>query len=367
MEQRTVLLALQEIKGVGWKTILRFVSELEDLNRLFDMNTGELMSLGIPESKATGLLTALNGTDWTRLEERYADKSIRAVTLYDEEYPALLKETSQPPWVLYTIGRIELLQHPCIAVVGTRTPTAYGVRTAEELGRILDQAGAVAVSGLARGIDGAVHRGALEGNGSTLAVVGGGPDVIYPPEHKQLYAELAKRGLILSEFPPGTRIAPGLFPLRNRIIAGLSLATVVVEAALRSGSLITADQALDESRDVFAVPGPISSPKSRGTNELIRQGARIVTEPADIIREYASSFASSELALAASSSRVKLPELTKEEAELLARFPDGPVTIDTLLEGTQTNFGHLHELLLNLVLTKRIKALPGAAYAKIED
>lgn len=368
MECRTVLLALQEIKGVGWLTILRFISELEDLSRLPGMSAKELTSLGIPGNKAGGILTALNGTDWTKLDDLYAEKRVKAVTIYDRDYPVLLKETSQPPWVLYTIGRTELLRLPCIAVVGTRTPTVYGTRVAEEIGRSLDRAGAVAVSGLARGIDGSVHRGALLESGATIAVVGGGPDVIYPPEHRALYSELARRSLILSEFPPGTRIAPGLFPLRNRIIAGLSYATVVVEAALRSGSLITADHALDESRDVFAVPGPISSPKSRGANELIRKGAaQIVTEPADIIREYASFFASSAAALTAASSREKLPELSPEEAALLARFPEGPVTIDALLAGAQTNFGHLHELLLNLVLTKRIKALPGAAYAKIED
>jgi len=367
MDQRTILLALQEIKGVGWKTVLRLVSELGELSSLLEMEAEELSAMGIPLAKAAGLLAALREGDWTALEEGYAKRRIRAVTWYDEEYPPLLRETSQPPWVLYAIGRTELLRLPCVAVVGTRTPTAYGSRAAVELGRTLGEAGAAVVSGLARGIDGAAHRGALAGGGATIAVVGGGPDVVYPPEHRPLYAELAERGLILSEFPPGTRVAPGLFPLRNRIIAGLSLATVVVEAALRSGSLITADQALDESRDVFAVPGPITSPKSRGTNELIRQGARIVTEPFDIVREYATFFENAESVLGKPPEDRKLPELSPEEAELLASFPAGPVTMDALLARTQTNFGHLHELLLNLVLTKRIKALPGAAYAKIED
>ncbi|MEO3945116.1 DNA-processing protein DprA [Gorillibacterium sp. CAU 1737] len=367
MEERSVMLALQEIKGVGWKTVLRLVSGLTRLSVLPSMSSEEIAGLGFPASKAEMILSSLRDIDTEKLEEEYARKRVRAITIYDEDYPALLKQTSQPPWVLYAIGRTELLPLPCVAVVGTRTPTAYGTRVAEELGKLLDQSGGVAVSGLARGIDGAVHRGALSGSGGTIAVVGGGPDVIYPPEHRALYTEMATRGLILSEFPPGTRISPGLFPLRNRIIAGLSLGTVVVEAAVRSGSLITADQALDESRDVFAVPGPISSPKSRGTHELIRQGARIVIEPADIIREYAASFPSAGVVLTAGPPRDKLPELSEEEARLLASFPEGPVTLDTLLAKSQTNFGHLHELLLNLVLTKRIKALPGAAYAKIED
>lgn len=367
MEARSVLLALQEMKGIGWKTILKLISEVEDLSRLPRMRPDELAALGLPEGRAAALAGSLRETDAAALEDGYAKRRIRAVTWLDEAYPPLLRETSQPPWVLYALGRLELLDRPAVAVVGTRTPTAYGNRTAEELGRTLAEAGAAVVSGLARGIDGSAHKGALSAGGSTIAVVGGGPDVVYPPEHRPLHAELAEKGLILSEFPPGTRISPGLFPLRNRIIAGLSLATVVVEAALRSGSLITADQALEESRDVFAVPGPISSPKSRGTNELIRQGAKIVTEPADIVREYPSYFALPPAGSAASGSLPALPPLSAEEARLLAAFPDGPVTLDTLLAGTQTNFGHLHELLLNLVLTKRIKALPGAAYAKIED
>jgi len=361
MDERMVLLALQEVKGIGWKTVLQVVAADSHLAGAPERPEEEWVQLGLQPAKAVLLVKGLQSRDWTTLEQSYLNQGITCVTIWDEAYPALLRETSQPPWVLYAVGDTGLLSQPNIAIVGTRNPTVYGRRAAEDIAACLARAGVAVVSGLARGIDGAAHTGALTAKGATIAVVGGGVDVVYPPEHGGLYADIAAHGLIVSEFPPGTRVQPGLFPLRNRIIAGLCLATVVVEAAERSGSLITADQALDESRDVYAVPGPMNSPKSRGTNLLLRQGARIVAEPDDILRDYAHIPGIRPVVAGGNQAIV----LTPPEEQILGILSHEPTTIDRLLETTQTNFGHLHEVLLSLTLKKLIKALPGAAYVKI--
>ena len=363
MDQRTVLLALQEMKGIGWKTILQLAAACPELGRIKDMTVAELIAIGLQSTKADTIYTEFNLRDWSSLEDGYRVKGITCITIWDELYPTILRETSQPPWVLYCIGHTELMTRPGIAVVGTRNPTVYGRRAAEDIAAYLSSAGATVISGLARGIDSAAHIGALTGDSGTIAVVGGGVDVVYPPENAGLHTEISSRGLILSEFPPGTKAHPGLFPLRNRIIAGLAIATVVVEAAERSGSLITADQALDESRDVFAVPGPMNSPKSRGANLLLRQGARIVTEPADILRDY-EHIPGIHMKLAKSDLGAVL---TPDEQKIMSFLSHVPTTIDHLLVESQTNFGHLHEVLLSLTLKKSIKALPGAAYVRIES
>ncbi|WP_040948656.1 DNA-processing protein DprA [Gorillibacterium massiliense] len=367
MNQRSVLLALQEIKGVGWKTILRLAATLESLAELLHMDGKTIADLGIPQDKAEAIAAGLRTLTETGkgIDEReimYRNRGIIPVTIYDEAYPERLRESSQPPWVLYAIGKVDLLVSPSVAIVGTRTPTVYGRKVSEDLGRALSRAGCCVVSGLARGIDAAAHEGALTGPGGTVAVKGGGPDRIYPAENTALYRAIAQKGLIVSEFPPGTAAVPGMFPLRNRIIAGLTLGTVVVEAAVKSGSLITADQALDESRDVFAIPGPITSPKSGGTHHLLKQGAKLVTEPGDILREYQILFPDFTDSLF---EQEKESNLTAEEEEILRFLSHEPVSIDRLLSETRTNFGHLHNILLHLVLKKRIKAMPGAAYVKI--
>jgi DNA processing protein len=212
-------------------------------------------------------------------------KGIRVTCLNDDDYPPLLAKTFDPPVVLYYRGRLPAIQ-PLIAVVGARRASAYGRNAATMIASQLADAGMGVVSGAARGIDTAAHRGALEQNGYTVAVLGCGVDIVYPPENAKLLAAIAERGAIVSEYAPGTAPLAKFFPVRNRIISGLSQGTVVVEAAEKSGSLITADFALEEGRDVFAVPGSIFSAASRGTHRLIKQGAKPVESAADILEEY---------------------------------------------------------------------------------
>lgn len=216
---------------------------------------------------------------------------IQVLTMQDAAYPQRLRNIFDPPVILYWKGQLPLFdEEAAVAVVGTRGCTPYGLQTAEQLGWEMTKQGALVVSGLAKGIDAASHRGALRAGGTTAAVLGGGIDVIYPAENRGLFADIETAGVLLSEYPPGTEAAGGHFPARNRIISGLCLATVVVEAPERSGALITANTALEQGREVFAVPGPINAPNSRGCNALIRDGAGIVTGSWDVLCEYQSRY-----------------------------------------------------------------------------
>jgi DNA processing protein len=204
-------------------------------------------------------------------------------------YPGLLAAIDDPPLVLYARGKLEDFDGSCIAVVGSRRPTVYGLEIARGIARDLGSRGIKIVSGLARGIDGAAHRGCLEGGGRTIAVLGCGIDIVYPPEHARLKEDILKTGCILTEFPPGTGPSPHNFPIRNRIVSGLALGALVVEANEKSGSLITARLALEQNRDVFAIPGNLTSPASYGPNYLIKQGAKLVQSWKDVVEEMPAS------------------------------------------------------------------------------
>ncbi|WP_217557569.1 DNA-processing protein DprA [Paenibacillus sp. GbtcB18] len=370
MENRSVLIGLHGITGVGWKTIDLLVRSCSDLKDLLLWSAGDYARLGIPAARIQRLIDELTPFKIEASLEKYESIGIGILTRFDPGYPRLLEETAQPPWVLYCRGRQEVLQRPALGVVGTRTPTAYGRKAARELSLALSASGFVVVSGLARGIDAEAHHGAKDGAGGTIAVLGVPPDRIYPPEHTRLHEEIiASGGLAVSEYPLGTVPHPGLFPLRNRVIAGLSLGVIVVEAAERSGSLITADLALEESRDVFAVPGPIHSPKSRGALSLIKQGAKMVTDPRDIYEEYTHllSTQSGQMGVSVQQGTLPSPEqqLTEDEVILYRLLSSVPVPIDVLLEQTQFTFGHLHSVLLSLLLKKVIAELPGSSYVSI--
>ncbi|MBE1446389.1 DNA-processing protein DprA [Paenibacillus sp. OAS669] len=364
MNNRTILIALHQLEGIGWKTIQRITNCFPRLSDAAQLDGNDWRELGITGSRASVLADALNRLDPGRIAailDEYSSKGIGIMTIYDEEYPSLLKQIAQPPWVIYYKGSTAILNRLCIGIVGTRTPTAYGRRAAEQLSESLSGAQVCIVSGLARGIDSAAHEGALKGAGSTAAVLGCSIDQVYPPENKLLYQRIAEQGLILSEYPLHTKSHPGLFPQRNRIIAGLSSGILVVEAALKSGSLITADQALEESRDVFALPGPITSPKSQGALALIKQGAKLVTCAEDILEEYPHWISLDTLTHIKSNSPSQ-PALSKDEQAIVDLLHKQPMTFDELFAHSQFTFGHLHSVLLNLLMTKRVEQLPGSVY-----
>ena len=282
---------LAECRGVSNQTRLALLRHFGSPEDVFYADAGEiLLTEGITREQAK----ALEDHKLDKADKILADcqrLGLRILTIQDAEYPGRLQNIYDPPCLLYVKGRLPAIDEvAAVAVVGTRDCTPYGVACAEKLGYGLASGGAVVVSGLAKGIDAAASRGALRAGGITVGVVGNGLDVHYPYESRYLYEDIAAAGALLSEYPPGTEPAGSHFPARNRIISGLSLATLVVEAPERSGALITAETALEQGRNVFAVPGPIDAPASVGCNRLIRDGAGLVSDAWDILREYAGRF-----------------------------------------------------------------------------
>lgn len=379
MNKKLVWLGLCEASGIGWKRMSDILQNHVDLRELPEWDAGSWRGLGMPEKVAQSLPQQLQPEYLMSKMKKYKDQGIHIITMLDEEYPTLMKETFQPPWILYAKGRLELLSSFCIGMVGTRVPTAYGRKVGELLAGEMAERGVTIVSGMARGIDSVCHDAALRVNGSTIAVLGTAIDMIYPAENRSLYHRIADQGLILSEYPIGTKSSPGLFPKRNRIISGLSYGSVVVEADARSGSLITADFAMEQNRDVFAVPGPITSPKSQGTLSLLKQGAILVTCTEDIMKEYDSSlikrcdnpYEMKENSSEISDSNASISpfsqkfDLTTDEKTIYLILEQGDATIDEVHVQSNFDFGLLHTVLLSLIIKKQISQRSGALYTLI--
>ena len=284
------------------------------------------------------------------------------ITLADEFYPRALLEIADPPSLIYARGRIELVQRSCLAVVGSRNATAQGESNAAAFAKALSDAGLTIVSGLAVGIDAAAHRGGLEGAGSTIAVLGTGIDVLYPKRNVELADRIAAQGLLLSEFPLGTGPAAGNFPRRNRLISGLARGCLVVEAALASGSLITARTAAEQGREVFAIPGSIHSPLSKGCHALIKSGAKLVESAEDVLTELSGFRASGY----ASTTAGEAPPVASAASGLLAHMGHDPVDVDSLCGRAGMSADQVTAELLRLELEGRIAALPGGLYQRLE-
>ncbi len=281
------------------------------------------------------------------------------ITLADSTYPRALLEIADPPAVIYACGRPELLSRPALAVVGSRNASAQGAHNAETFAKALSDAGLCIVSGLAMGIDAAAHRGGLAGAAGTIAVLGTGIDIIYPRRNTELARDIAARGLLLSEFALGTAPAAHNFPRRNRLISGLARGCLVVEAALASGSLITARSAADQGREVFAIPGSIHSPLSRGCHSLIKSGAKLVESAEDVLSELAGFRASG------SASTVRAPAAAADPA-LLAHMGHDPVDVDSLCLRAGMPAEQVSSELLRLELDGHVTALPGGLYQRLE-
>jgi DNA processing protein len=303
------------------------------------------------------------------LESAQSDAPRDIVVLGDPRYPDLLLETADPPLLLFTLGRVELLSAPAVAIVGSRSATPQGMDNARSFARFLSEHKLTVVSGLAMGIDGAAHEGGLAGPGSTVAFVGTGLDRVYPVGHAALCQRIAEQGLVASEYPLGAVALPINFPRRNRLIAGITRGTLVVEAALESGSLITARMALECGREVFAIPGSIHSPQSRGCHQLIQEGAKLVETGADVLQE---------LRLAGGASRATLSPMQPSlfalpaapasggdggadgpDAALRAALGYDPVTFDALAARTGMPSDQLAARLLELELSGVVQRLPG--------
>jgi len=282
------------------------------------------------------------------------------VTLADERYPKLLLETEDPPPLLYCQGRLELLERPAIAIVGSRNATASGAQNAESFAKAFSSAGITIVSGLALGIDAAAHRGGLAGAASTIAVLGTGIDVLYPTRNADLAREIAERGLLVSEFALGTRALGGNFPRRNQLISGLSRGCLVVEAALASGSLITARAALEQGREVFAIPGSIHSPLAKGCHALIKAGAKLVETADDVLAELPG------LRESGRAPAEQAPAAPSRVEPLLAEMGFDPIDVDTLCRRVGLRAEEVSGALLRLELEGLVCTLPGGRYQRLK-
>ncbi|MGA9854855.1 MAG: DNA-processing protein DprA [Gammaproteobacteria bacterium] len=310
----------------------------------------------------------LENPDWAAIEKdqrwlEQAGATLLACT--DPAYPPLLRQIADPPMVLFLRGDVNLLNQPQLAMVGSRNPSTEGKRNAEEFAAYLSGCGLGIVSGMAMGIDAACHRGALKGDGTTIAVWGTGLDKPYPPSHRELAEEIAQRGLLVSEFLPGTPPLPHNFPRRNRIISGLAVGTLVVEAAHTSGSLITARLASEQGREVFAIPGSIHNPLARGCHRLIREGAKLVESAGDILEELAPLLklepANVVHALPMSADAADDPEYRL----LLNSMDHAPTSVDSLVERTGLTPDVVSSMLLMLELQGQVEATPGGHYSRV--
>ncbi|HSI54336.1 MAG: DNA-processing protein DprA [Ramlibacter sp.] len=303
---------------------------------------------------------------WQWLRAPDAPDPRRLLTLADAAYPPGLLNTADPPLMLYVMGELPAVWPAAIAVVGSRNPTPQGLLNARQFSRSFAQSGLCVVSGLALGVDGAAHEGALEGAApgslATIAVVGTGLDIAYPSRHKELSARISRRGLVLSEYPVGTPPLQENFPKRNRIISALSQGTLVVEAALKSGSLITARQAAEQGREVFAIPGSIHSPQSRGCHALIKQGAKLVESAQDVLEELPGA---GSRAQDASADSARDGGADDPGDAVLAALGFDPVTIDALVARTGVAPADLQARLLELELDGEVARLPGGLFQRV--
>lgn len=353
---------LMQVSGVGNDTARKLLSAFGLPENIFQASYSSLTEHVSPRI-ATAILSNIDAKKQAQLEqcEEWCQQTGNCiVTLADKAYPSVLLEIADPPVLLYVKGRLDLLCAPTVAVVGSRNATAQGIQNAEYFSQALSQSGVTISSGLAAGIDAAAHQGGLRGQGSTVAVIGTGADIVYPARNKSLAHLIAEGGCIVSEYALGTPAMAGNFPRRNRIISGLASAVLVVEAAAQSGSLITARMAAEQGRDVFAIPGSIHSPLAKGCHQLIKQGAKLVETAQDILDEMHIN------STPQMRQEVMIDEHTDEACDsLLNKIGYDPVHLDVLVERTSLDMAELSAQLFNLELQGLLAYLPGGMVQRI--
>ncbi len=322
MDPKAFWVGLSIVPGIGPAKFRRLVDALGSPEAVWKARPGHLAEAGTDRRTVESLVVTRNRIDLEREMEKLLRLDVQVVTLEDDAYPHPLQTIADPPPILYIRGQILPSDDLAVAIVGTRKPTVYGRQSAELFSKGLAENGVTVVSGLARGIDTFAHRAALDAGGRTLAVLGSGLDIIYPGENRKLAAEIVEQGALVSEFPLGTKPDGVNFPRRNRIISGLSLASLIVEAGETSGALITAEFALEQGREVFAVPGNIFSPASRGPNRLISEGAKPICGMEDLLEEL-----NLESAVQQSAARCAIPE-SDSEAQVYRCLSHEPLHID---------------------------------------
>ena len=352
-------LYLRHTAGVGNRTFRTLLKTFGSVENIFNASHKQLLKIKSESGIKPEVINAISNNERPDISADFnwsKDSKHHIITLFDETYPAQLKELPDAPPILYVRGDPEYLLQPQLAIVGTRNPTAVGRNTAREFAHHLSDAGITIVSGLASGIDGASHEGALQGLAGTIAIVAHGLDIVYPAQHQKLAQSICEHGAVISEMPIGTQPLPGLFPRRNRLISALSLGTLVIEAAQKSGSLITARYAVEQNKEVFAIPGSIHNPMARGCHQLIRQGAKLVETASDILEELCLS--ENQIPYYPKKSEQNTQEnpkdshqaLDPDHQKLLKCLAYEPTSIDELVISSRFNAAEVASMLLILEL-----------------
>jgi DNA processing protein len=372
-------LGLGRVEGLGLRSAHKLIERFGSPEAVYSAPSRDLENSGLAPRLAQRLRAGAGLSEAEREIAGTEKLGCRLVIYTNDDYPPLLQQIADPPLVLYAQGDVGVLSRHAVAIVGTRRPTAYGSSVAQRLAADLARRQLVVVSGLARGIDSAAHRGALEGQGRTVAVLGSGLDIVYPRENKRLAERIVESGVVISEFPLGTSPQPENFPIRNRIISGLTLGVVIVEAAEYSGSLITARLASEQNREVYAVPGNITSAQSFGPNLLIKQGAKLVDGWTDVIEEFPSSVRMQLMpppAASESAGDVQTPALFEagasagpvlsgdQKAVYEALRPDRALFVDSICDTVSMPQPRVLSALLELEMNGLVRQLPGKNFVR---
>lgn len=366
MDSREALVALNMVEHVGPVRVRQLLEHFGEASKILSASRQQLLHVrGIGEETAESIATWEKSVDLGAELKRIADFGCEIVIQTDPHYPELLREIYDPPIVLYVKGKLTAKDKNSVAMVGSRMTTHYGIEVARKLGYQLGYVGVTVVSGGARGIDTAAHQGALSGKGRTICVLGTGINIVFPPENNELFDRIASNGAVISQYPFNRKADKQSFAIRNRIVAGMTLGTVVVEANLTSGALITANFATEYGRQVFAVPGRIDSPRSKGCHELIKKGAKLCEGAEDILSEFEYLFPASNRPPAANESGV-LPalELTDNEQKVFGVLDSEELSIDEIIRKAGLPSSAVSVALLSLEMKRLVKQLPGKLFVR---
>ena len=359
MNEREAYIALNMMEKVGPVTVRSLVEVLGTAAAIFEAGGVAMKrAKGVGEELVRAIVGQRREIDWRGEIDRAAQSGVRIIAQTDRDYPKRLRDIHDPPLALYVNGELQVRDDHAIAVVGTRRPTHYGRGCAERFAAELARVGFVVVSGLAEGIDTAAHEAVLKVKGRTLAVLGGGLDCMYPQANEELARRISENGAVMTEYPFGRQPDRTTFPVRNRIVSGLSMGVIVVEAGDSSGALITADQALDQGRSVFAVPGRIDSSTAHGPHRLIKQGAKLVDCVEDILQEF-EFLIPPDAAASRKPTESPRPAMSADEEAILQALGDGEQDVDGLIRGTRLAAATVNALLLGLEMKKMVRMLPG--------
>ncbi|MCA9405164.1 MAG: DNA-processing protein DprA [Candidatus Omnitrophica bacterium] len=365
MTRQEALLILNAIPALSNKVIQKLLDFFGCPTKILGSNQKELQASGILREQSIQNILEFNHDGFLKNELALIQShGVELLCIGDDHYPEQLATIPDAPVVLYMKGQLPKNHHISLSIVGSRKASVYGINTAEQFAVRLGELGIPVVSGMARGVDTAAHRGTLKAGGITIAVLGSGLACIYPPENKPLFSEIVSRGAVISEFPMESSPMPYNFPRRNRIISGLSMGVIVVEAALKSGALITADFALEQGREVFAIPGRIDTPSAAGTHKMIQQGAHLITDVDDVLQEFELAlhgYLNNDFEQIDTDQETTMPAIQRDVFQYIQ---DRPVHIDQILEQSSQPSSDVYSALIQLEMKKFIKQLPGKFFVR---